>query len=230
MAIVIPAAVPATTFDSMTADVAPFVPGCPTAIISATLRKVAIDLCDRAKVWRTALMPTTAVAGTYNYALVAPVANTEVSAILYANAYLTTAATTKPMDVTTGEVMFLSHPDWPNTAAPGEPQTLFNTDDQTINVFPVPDAADTYTLNIFAAIRPTHLSTGISTAVSNQYRRELFHGTLHELMLIPDRVWTDPEKSLYHGKQWTYLLNAARARANKGFGRASINVVPRPWA
>jgi hypothetical protein len=217
------------TYDSLTADVAPHVPGCPTATISATIRKVAIDLCERAKVWRVALTPLTLVSGTYNYTIANPVAQTEISAILHANLHLNTAAVDRPLELVTGEVVFSSYTGYPDLVALGEPRAIFQLDESTINVLPVPNTADTYVIRTFAAIRPAYTSTTIDSAVANQYRRELFHGALHELMMLPDRVWTDDQKSLYHGKQWTYLLNAAKARANKGFGRADINVVQRPW-
>ncbi len=217
------------TFDSLTYEVAPHIPGCPTAIISATIRKVAIDLCERAKVWRIAITPVSVVSGTYNYALVSPIAGTEVSAILHANMHLTAGATDRPIEITTGEVIFGIAPNYPDLVSTGEPRAMFQLDEATANVYPVPDSADTYTINLFAAIRPTPTAATVDSAIASQYRRVLFHGALHELMMLPDRVWTDDQKSLYHGKQWTYLLNAAKARANKGFGRADINIVQRPW-
>ena len=219
-----------TTFDSIVASIAPHVPGCPTAVISAEIRKIATDLCERAKVWRVALTPIVLVSGTYNYALTSPVTGTEVSSILSASVKLTNTGVSKTLEPTTGELVFAWHPEWPDTVNLGEPTNIFKIAEDSFNVIPVPGTADTYTVSIYAAIRPNLTATGMDSAIANQYQREIFHGVLHELMLIPDRPWTDDQKSLYHGKQWTYLLNNARARANKGFGRTNISVNNRPWA
>lgn len=219
-----------TTFDSIVASIAPQVPGCPTAVISAEIRKIATDLCERAKVWRVALTPITMVSGTYNYALTSPVVGTEVSTLISSKIKLTTAGTSKNLEPTTMEAVFSRNPEWPDTANLGEPTSIFKIAEDSFEVMPVPGTADTYTAYLYAAIRPTLTATGMDSAIANQYQREIYHGVLHELMMIPDRPWADDQKSLYHGKQWTFLLNNARARANKGFGRTDIKVTNRPWA
>lgn len=218
------------TFDSMVLQIAPQVPGCPTAVISATIRKIATDLCERAKVWRVALTPVVLVSGTYNYSLVSPTAGTEVSSIIAASMALTTTKAKKNLIPVTGDYIFNADAYWPDVVNLNEPRFIFRLDESSFNLSPVPGTADTYTLNMYAAIRPTLAGTTIDSGIASQYQREIYHGVLHELMMIPDRVWSDDKKSLYHGKQWTFLLNSAKARANKGFGRTNITVNQSPWA
>jgi hypothetical protein len=99
-----------------------------------------------------------------------------------------------------------------------------------VSVIPVPDAAQSYTLYLYCAIRPTLAATGMDSTIYATYRRTIYHGVLHELMMMPKRPWTDEKRAEYHGKQWEYMTANARARANKSFSRANISVVPAPWA
>ena len=69
-------------FTAYVPEVAPHVEGAPTPVIARYIRQAVIDLCERAKVWRTDLTPLALSAGTYNYTLASPIAGTEVSAII----------------------------------------------------------------------------------------------------------------------------------------------------
>lgn len=217
------------TTTTLTTDIAPHVDGCPSAVVAQYMTKTMIDLCERAKVWRVQLADVPLVALTYNYPLASPVAGTEVSSLLFAHmAGLTEPA--KEIGLLTEEQVHAYHSDWPNLAAPTRPEGIFRLALDSFNVVPVPDALDTYTVSLWAAIRPTVTATQIESTVYSEYRRAIFHGTLHELMVMPKRAWSDPKLAEFHGKQWEYFVNSARAKANKGFGRTSIRVVPRPWA
>lgn len=218
-------------FSNYTTEVAPHVDGCPTAVMTAYIRKVFIDLCERAKIWRVPLTDVPLVAGTYDYSLVSPIAGTEVSALLVAQvttASNPTAVTNLP--VSTMEVALSRFPDWPNLNAESAPYMLFQQSPSQFSVAPVPDNKDTYTVRLRAAIRPTISAVNVEDSLMNEYRRAWFHGAIHELMAMPGRHWSNDKLALYHGKQWEYFLNNAKARANKGFGRASISVAQRPWA
>ena len=63
-----------------------------------------------------------------------------------------------------------------------------------------------------------------------EFNRAIFHGTLHELLMMPERSWTDAKTAMYHGKQWTYLLGAARLRGETGFNAGSLAASMRPFA
>ena len=84
-------------------------------------------------------------------------------------------------------------------------------------------------------LRPTATATEWPTYLHNEFRRVVFHGTLHELLLMPGRSWSQADKTsaataAYHGKQWVFLLNAARHRANTGYNARSLSVQMTPFA
>ena len=233
MTIVLTSATPPSTqitYQSVFGDVAANVPGVPDVVLQFYMNKIVIDLCERAKVWRVNYAPITLTAGTYAYTIASPVPQTELSAILLAKVYLGSTLKWKELPPVTTEQTFEVDPAWPNTAQPKEPTAIVRIDEGTISIVPVPDAVQTYTLYLYAAIRPTLTATGLDSTIYATYRREIYHGVLHELMMMPKRPWSDDKRADYHLKQWTFMLNSARARANKGFSRANINVVPAPWA
>lgn len=268
------------TYLSLAGDFAPHVPGVPEPVMEAYIRKVVIDLCDRAKVWRVPFTGQELSQGVWQYTLVAPIAQTELSSILDAKVYLSSAAKWGDMKVLTNEQAFALYPSYPdldgftwagnwdvaaayiendavddgagtvyvclvgntgealsNTAywkatsiTLGYPKHIIRFGEQTFSVAPIPDDADTYTVYLVGAVRPTSDSSQFESTIYTGFRRAIYHGVLHELMSVPGVPWTNDKKAEYHGKQWEYLVNAARARANKGFGRADVAVVQRPWA
>jgi len=219
-----------TTYASVFGDIAANVAGVPDVVLQFYMNKVVIDLCERAKVWRVNYAAISLAPNTYQYTVVSPVAQSELSTILLAKVYLGSTAKWKDLDVVTTEQVFEVYPDWPQTAEIKEPTAVTRLDEASIAIVPVPDAAQAYTLYLYAAIRPTLAATGVDSTIYATYRRAIYHGVIHELMMMPKRPWSNEKLAEYHGKQWEYMVNSARARANKSFSRANLSVVPAPWA
>lgn len=230
------------TYNSVFGDIMANVPGVPDVVLASYMNKVAIDLCERAKIWRVNYAAVPIVPGTYDssnnpltigqtdYTIASPVAGTELSAVLLAKVYMTNAKKWYSIPSVTTEQVFHVAPDWPSILDAGQPVALTRKDEATISIVPAPDNADTYTLYLYCAIRPTLTATGMDGTLYATYRRAIYHGVIHELMMMPKRPWTDETRAQYHGKQWEFMVNSARARANKSFSRANISVVPAPWA
>lgn len=218
-------------YSTMTGEIAPHVSGCPSAVIEAYIRKIVIDLCNRAQIWRVKLADVTLLAGIYAYPMTSPVASTEVVNILSAALTYASNGNVKALGIATDDDVRAMYPSWPDLANLDAPLAITRMNATSFNTVPVPDAVDTYTVtNFFASIRPTQSSTGWEDSLFNEFRRAIYHGVLHELMLMPERNWFNEKMAAYHGKQWEYMLNNARARTNKGFGRADVRVQQRPWA
>lgn len=218
------------TYQSVYGDIAANVPGVPDVVLGFYINKVVIDLCERAKVWRVNYASIPLIAGTYNYTVTSPVAQTELSSILLAKVYLGSTARHKDLDVVTAEQVFQVYPQWPQTTETKEPTAITRLDEASIAIVPVPDGVQAYTLQMYCAIRPTTVATGMESTIYATYRRTIYHGVLHELMMMPKRPWTDEARAKYHGAQWEFMVNSARARANKSFSRANTTVVQAPWA
>lgn len=217
-------------YTTLCGEIAPHVPGCPNAVIGQYIRKVVIDLCERAKVWRVRADPLILTSGTYSYQLSTGVAETEVASPISAKVKVAATGRIKPLAVPTIDVLSAQRPGWPEDGITGEPEAIAQLTLGTFDVQPIPDAATTYTVYVTVAIKPTLTSSGCDGVILSDFRRAIFHGVLHELMLLPDRKWSDDKTGVYHGKQWEYHLNLARAKARHGFGQSDVQVQQRPLA
>lgn len=215
--------------NTMNNEVLPHVPGCPSSVVEAYIRKVIADLCTRALVWQVRLTPFALTPATYSYTLASPVLDTEVCVPISLRYTRADTGVVDTLSVFGLEYLTVEYPSWPEDGDTGAPEAAALTSGSTLEIYPIPDAETTYTVSGVVAIRPSLDATQCEETVLNDYRREIVHGVLHMLMLLPDRKWTDLKTGEYHGKQWNYLLNAARAGRVKGFGRTDVSVQMRPW-
>ena len=215
----------AVTFASMVPDLSAFLQGCPNPAIERTLRKIATDLCQRARVWRAELPDISMVIGTQEYTPASPVVYGEFVEIVTAR---TTIGTTyRDLKAASYEKTRRMYPEWP-MAADGSPTHVTTRTPGTVMLAPTPDT--TGTLSIYGVLRPTATADSWDTQMYREFHRELFHGVMSELQMMPDRSWTDEKMAAYHGKQWTYLLNLARDRSERDYNSGSLSVQMRPAA
>jgi hypothetical protein len=203
----------ATTFASMVPDVSAFLQGCPNPAIERTLRKMA-ELPD-----------ITLVASTTEYTPTSPVAYGEFVEVVTADT--TIAGEYQALKVVSFEKARRVYPEWP-MATTGTPLLLTVRTPGQIMLAPTPDAAGT--LSVYGILRPTATADSWDAQMYREFHRELFHGVMHELQMMPDRSWTDTASAQYHGKQWTFLLNLARDRAERDYNTDGLSVQMRPAA
>lgn len=218
-----------TTFLSAIPEMAAMVSGCPSPIIERYVSKVVIELCRRASIWRVRLSPIPLTAGVYNYVPLPP-PNTVMHNIITATLTMASPATTIPLDIHIDKYVIDMYPRWPDIVDTGQPLAIFQSAPDSINVYPVPNAITTYNINLFATIRPTASATGWDSALQDEFREVVFHGVLYYIMLMPNRVWSDPAQAQIHGKMYSNLIAEARAKANKSYTRADVFVKQSPWA
>lgn len=209
----------------MVPDISAFLQGCPNVTIERTLRKMATDLCQRAKVWRAELPQINLVAGTTEYTPASPVAYGEVVEII--SAYTTISGQNRDLKWVSYEKARRLYPEWP-MSEDGTPLLVTSRTAGTIMLAPTPDAVGT--MNAYAVLRPTATTDSWEDTMYREFHRELFHGVMHELMLMPERPWSNPKLAEYHGKQWTFLLATARDRADRDYNTDGLSVQMRPAA
>lgn len=214
-----------TSFSTMAVDYSAHLRGCPTPVIAAAVKRVVTDLCDRAHVWREYGEEITLVAGTYEYTLVPTTLTGEVNDVISA---------TTTVDSTTHAIYYQQlayvqrvYPSWPSDAD-GDAQVFSKPLLDTIWLAPVPDTAGVMTP--YVSLRPTPAATEWPASLASKFNRVVLHGALHDLMLMPERPWSNDKLALYHGKQWTYLLNSARVAAERGFNTSDVSVQMIPMA
>ncbi len=215
----------AVTFASMVPDISAFLQGCPNPAIERTLRKVATDLCQRARVWRADLPAITLVAGTTDYTPTSPVAYGEFMEPVFGRTTVGTAVT--ELKWCSYEKTRRLYPEWP-LDSDGPSQIMTSRTPGQIMLAPTPDAAGT--LAIYGVLRPTATADSWDAQMYREFHREMFHGTLYELMTMAERSWSNANLGQHHGKQWTYLLAMARDRAERDYNSDGLMVQMRPAA
>lgn len=212
-------------FDAMVDDMSAFLPGCPTPTIARIAKKIITDLCQRGKVWQEDLVQQPLAVNQLNYAPISPFAYAVCTDVT--QAYTVVAGEKRDLTLQKYASVQRYFPNWPDNE-PGAAQFFTARTVGEILLAPVPDVAGT--LYTRGYLRPSATADVWDADLYDEFSREVFHGVLHELMLMPNRSWTDQKLAMVHGKQWTYLLSCARIRATKAYNVDDTAVEMRPFA
>jgi hypothetical protein len=163
-------------------------------------------------------------AGTYEYSFV-PGSGAEVFSVLTAN------INGNNLSPVTLEELHQMYPKYPSSVAAerATPRFIFQVNPITFHVALVPDNS-TDTIEMFVTQRPSRASTGMNEAVMDDVEDAIVHGTLQQLLTLPERTWSDTELAAYHAKQFIFKVTDRRARANIGAVRAAPTVRQQTWA
>lgn len=212
-------------FDDMVNDLSPYVPGCPDPVIARTVRKVIIDMCQRAKVWHEDFLPVDLVVGQAAYALRSPVSYGVCTDVTGGYTLINGQKTNLTWEKLTA--VKSRYPNWPEDSQ-GTVRYITSATLGEVLLAPVPDVGGT--LNLRGYLRPSTDATGWDADLYDEFQRVIFHGVLYDLMLMLGRGWADPKLAAVHGRQWTQLLAAARDRASRGYNTDDLSVAMRPFA
>jgi len=106
--------------------------------------------------------------------------------------------------------------------AASQPQSITQISPDKFIVLPLPDDANTYTVRMFYALKPSRTATGMDEVVFNELEEAIFHSALQQLLVMPNVTWSDREAAAYHAKQALLVTTERRARANLGNGRSTL--------
>lgn len=213
------------TFHSLVQRLATSVPGCPFPVIEKYVRDAAIDVCERSLAWRYVQPPIRLTPGVYDYPYETPI-GTEV------HAFMAVTVNGRPITpITLADVSRL-YPGWPipDVDKRADPRFVFQLDSDNFALAPIPDDKQEYDLTMVVALKPLRAATGMDETAMDDLENVIMHGALRDLLILPNKNWTDRELATYHAKQYTYMATERRARADLGAGRAALSVQMRPLA
>lgn len=107
-------------------------------------------------------------------------------------------------------------------ALAAEPRAVTQLTPDKYIVLPLPDAAQTYAVRMFYALKPTRTATGMDATLLNDLEEVVVHSALQHLLVMPEVAWSDRELASYHAKQGLFTLTERRARANLGNSRGTM--------
>jgi hypothetical protein len=218
------------TFATLVPRIAPSVPGCPQPTIIQYIRDSAIRSCERTLAWRYQQPKFNLTPGTYIYPFIKPT-DTQVHAIFAA------ILNNNTLEALTLDNALELYPAWADkyTAAAdieeygSEPRSITQISQDQFAVLPLPDAAKTYTMRMFYALKPATCADGMDEVVFNDLEEAILHGALQHLLVLPSTNWTDRELASYHAKQYAYQISERRARANIGNARGMVRARMQPF-
>ena len=218
-------------FSTLSSKVNTHVVGCPIPLIVQHVRDAAIRVCERALVWRYDQGAFALTPGIYHYAFLKP-EDTRVHAVMLAT------MNGSPLEILTLDDATKLYPDWPVVSTTpaaieengSEPRSVTQIDAQNFVVLPAPDAAQSYSVRMVYALKPSRSALEMDESVFDEYETAILHGALQTLFAIPAVQWSDKAMTTYHAKQFMFTLNEARAQANLGVFRGSLSVRFPPFA
>lgn len=208
-------------FVSLATRIASDAPGAPQPVLVQHIRWAAIDTCERALAWRHRADPMVITAGQGEYEYEAP-EDSEVHAIIAASIGKPGENNFSPLTAVSSETFFGTYPGWPDHCTDGMPRVITHINADTFGIGPIPD--DDYELRMLVALKPLRTATGMDETAFDEIETTISHGALHHLLVQQQKPWTNDSLSLYHGRQYSFLLNERRARHNLGTPRAMLVV------
>ena len=240
------------TFASLIPRLNPSVPGCPQYTMIQYIRDAAIRVCERTLVWRYTQPTFPLLPGVHEYLYDKPVGS-EVHVLFDA------MVNDRPLEKLTLEHALFQYPVLWSLTPPGSYNTfeynenLFNdnepfvlpdavvakaseprsitqlTPDKYI-VLPLPDAAKTYTMRMFYALKPARNAEGMNAVIFDELEEAILHSALQHLLVLPNVTWSDRELAAYHAKQFIREMVERRARANLGNMRGTMRATAPKFA
>lgn len=200
-------------------DIAPHVPGCPTAIIIHELRRSAQEFFRRTQAWREVQFFPVA-------ALQSDVSILPDDKTLDLVRIRTVYFDKKRLVPTTYETLsqlftdqFLSH----TATYPGEYYAL---EPGVLNLYPTPINAAVDGLTVMMAVTPGESSTGLPDSIALKYRDTVIAGAKARLMVYPNKPWTNMDMAGVYSQKFATEADKFTADAARSFSNARIPARP----
>lgn len=189
--------------------VMPGLPGCPFVMVDNALRQSAMVFCEQSLAWRFNHPDIPVIAGTAEYAFLPP-ADAAVHCVTHA------VLNGEEIETHTGE-SGIAIWNWRNQS--GTPLYVLGGA-TAVTLVPIPDTAGILTMVV--ALKPSASSTGIDDTLFNEFRESIIHGALAQLMLSPEKPYTNAQLATHHQRQFGISTAAAGMRVARSYTRAPL--------
>lgn len=184
-------------------------PSCPRPTVDRHLRNAAIRLCEEAKCHRVDLDPALIIANIGQVELDLP-SGSRVHEVI------TASIDGQRLEPTTPKLLSYRDPNW---AEPGRPYAYYLESPNTLRLAATPDAQGLW-LDVNAAIKPTRTATQLDEYLVENFFDTIVAGALTNILMLPDRPFTDPGKAQMYGMAFSNgVQNAKRHGQRTGSGK-----------
>jgi hypothetical protein len=190
----------AKTWDDFLPLLSPHLSGCPNATMKEYLGIVASDFFARSYLWRAEIDAIYVAPNVTEYELSSDAVVEDVISVVYNEAPLTRSDLRLIGTEKLSEV--------------GEPREYWVQADQSIRVFPTPEARTA--LKVYAVLKPSRSGTGVEDWIYETWADTLVSGVVARLAMIPNKEWTDVAMATTQKVTYERAITAARVRDFRG--------------
>ncbi|MGE4469339.1 MAG: hypothetical protein AB7D47_04315 [Desulfovibrio sp.] len=190
---------------------------CPIPVIVDRVRESAREFCQRTRLWTHCSLAADLYAGEAVYGL-RPPAETDIGAVLRVSAR-------------GRELVPLTPEAWRGRelARADCPECFIVTEPGMVHLWPEPAQDVPEALVVEVALLPAIASRCCPEFLLSRYGRVVAWGAQAQLMLIPDRAWTDPGGAALFERKYEDGIAGARIMVARGGAGARARVHPRPF-
>lgn len=210
----------AVTYDTLIPDVALEVPGAPEPIIISELRKVAIDFCERTKIWQHDIAAFNVAKDTAVLSLTPP-DETRIIEIIKPS----WAPSGRKIHPRSEAQLNAERPGWESEVS-SEALFYFVPGINKLRIVPMLSEDVVSAISVKVALAPTRASTGFDSEIDEQCRDYLVAGAKARLQLLPGKEWTDVKMAALNNTIYEAGISAAQIRALKSGTRTPLHAEP----
>lgn len=205
----------------------PHVNGCPEIVVDVNLRSAIIEFCEKSLILQRDHDPVTVVKNISDYDFETPISDHIVVKILRAFHKGQSLSPISPDDIN-DPTIYNRFANDDNSTLTGAPKNIFQKDERTFTLFPIPDETKASSLTMRIAMKPSRSATTMQDVLYEDYAEPIASGTLSRLMLTPNKPYTNTQLAVAHQSLFVGGINKAKQLANRGFVRSEIKLkIPR---
>jgi hypothetical protein len=199
----------------------PSIMGCPDLLMEDYVKRAVIDFANETHIMRADADDVVIVADTASYTLT--FTGSEVTPIYILNVKFGD----NTLYETSENELDAHDPDWRHEE--GTPTHRFQTPDNKMVLYPVPDSTEDDDLEVECVVKPTTSATGVDDYVFDDFGYVIAEGALADLKRIPGKPWTDPAAASFHYALYKKGISKARRKVMKSKGLSSSYVNPKSF-
>ncbi len=200
--------------------VIPYVLGCPSITAETAIRDTVIEFCEKTLILQRDHDPVTVTANIVDYDLDPPNGYfvTKIMRAWYESTPLVPAAPDEIHSVSA------YNPLADGADGPATPRWIFQKDERTFSLLPVPKENSVNAVTMRVALKPSRSSSGVEDVVWEDYMEIISQGARARLFMMPGTTFFDPKMAGINRLQFDQGINLARQRANRGHTRSNLSV------
>jgi len=215
------------TLNSFYPYIIPHVNGCPEITVDTSLKSAIIEFCERTLIIQRDHDPVSIVKDIADYDFETPLSGHLIIKIMNAWHQGTPLNPISPDDVH-DPTIYNKFALEDNTTLTGMPRNIFQKDERTFTLLPIPDKTTSLSLTMRVALKPTRATTTVEDVLYEDYAEIIADGTLSTLMMSPNKKYSNTQMAGFHAMRFQQGINKVKQLSTKGYVRSSVKInIPR---